>query len=171
LRQLVLPSLVDAVPHNRSKLLFGCGRSRSWPSIKTTLAAHPHVSDQRIWSTLADGGSDSSYACPLGRSLPRVGPSASFQMPDDLFEQSLRRGNLIQLRSSLSARVGDIREIVRFNVLAPHHPEEMLSMLVIVLRLHGIAAQAGCLCKRHIALVLSSGILQDITGSTSGYLG
>src|SRR5262249_62362487 len=32
--------------------------------------------------------SDSSYACPLGRSLPRVGPSSGLQMPDNLFEQS-----------------------------------------------------------------------------------
>ena len=92
-------------------------------------------------------------------------------MPDNLFEQSLRLGNLIHLLTNLSARLGFIREIVRFNLLPPHHPEEMLSMLVIVLRFHGIAAQDGCLRKRHIALVLSSSIRQDIAGSTSEYLG
>jgi len=47
----------------------------------------------------------------------------------------------------------------------------MLSMLVIVLRFHRIAAQDGCLRKRHIALVLSSGIRRDIARSTSDYLG
>ena len=115
--------------------------------------------------------SDCSYACPLGRSLPRVGPSSGLQMPDNLFEQSLRLGNLIHLLTSLSARLGFIREIVRFNLLSPHDPEEMLSMLVIVLRFHGITAQDGCLRKRHIALVLSSSIRQDIASSTSEYLG
>ena len=44
----------------------------------------------------------------------------------------------------------------------------MLSMLVIVLRFYGITAQDGCLRKRHIALVLSSSIRQDIA---SEYLG
>jgi hypothetical protein len=92
-------------------------------------------------------------------------------MHDNLFEQSLRLRNLIHLLSSLSARLGYTREIVRFNLLPPHHPEEMLSMLVIVLRFHSITAQDGCLRKRHIALVLSSGIRQDIAGTTSGYLG
>jgi hypothetical protein len=55
------------------------------------------------------GGSDSSYACPLGRSLPRVGPSSSLQMPDNLFEQSMRLGNLNHLFSSVLARLGFIR--------------------------------------------------------------
>jgi hypothetical protein len=117
------------------------------------------------------GGSNSGNACPLGRSLPRVGPSFSLQMPDNLVEQSLRLGYLIHLLSSVLARLGFIREIVRFNLLAPHHPEEMLSMLVIVLRFHRITAQDRCLCKPHIALVLSSSIRQDIAGSTSERLG
>ena len=92
-------------------------------------------------------------------------------MPDNLFEQSLRFGNLIHLLTSLSARLGYIREIIRFNLLPPHHSEEMLSMLVIVLRFNRVAAQDGCLRKRHIAFVLSSGIRQDIAGSTSKYSG
>jgi hypothetical protein len=86
------------------------------------------------------GGSDSSYACPLGRSLPPVGPSSSLQMPDNLFEQSLRLGNLIHQLTSLSARFGYIGEIVRFNLLPPHHPKEMLSMLIVILCFHRIAA-------------------------------
>ena len=92
-------------------------------------------------------------------------------MPDNLFEQSLRFGNLIHLLTSLSARLGYIREIIRFNLLPPHHSEEMLSMLVIVLRFNRIAAQDRCLRKRHVAFVLSSGIRRDIAGSTSEYLG
>jgi hypothetical protein len=43
-----------------------------------------------------------------------------------------------------------------FNVLRPHHPEVMLSLLVIVLRFHRIAAQGGCLRKRHIYRVPGS---------------
>jgi hypothetical protein len=92
-------------------------------------------------------------------------------MFDNLFEQSLRLGNLIHLLASVLARLGFIREIVRFNLLPPHHPEKMLSMLVIVLRFHRITAQDGCLRKRHIALVLSPSICQDIAGPTSECLG
>jgi len=92
-------------------------------------------------------------------------------MPDNLFEQSLRFGNLIHLLTSLSARLGYIREIIRFNLLPPHHSEEMLSMLVIVLRFHRITAQDGCLRKRHIALVLSFSIRQNVAASTSEWLG
>jgi hypothetical protein len=92
-------------------------------------------------------------------------------MPDNLFEQSLRLGNLSHLLSSALARLGFIWEIVRFNLLPPHHPEEMLSMLVIVLRFHRVTAQDGCLRKRHIALVLPSSIRQDIAGSAPEYLG
>jgi hypothetical protein len=92
-------------------------------------------------------------------------------MPDNLFEQSLRLGNLIHLLSSVLARLGFIREFVRFDLLPPHHPEKMLSMLVIVLRFHRITAQDGCLRKRHIALVLSSSIRQDIASATLEYLG
>jgi hypothetical protein len=103
--------------------------------------------------------------------MPRIGPGSSLQMPDNLFEQSLRLGNLIHQFTCLSARLGFIREIVRFNLLPPHDPEEVLSMLVIVLRFHRITAQNGCLRERHIALVLSSSIRQDIAASTSESLG
>jgi hypothetical protein len=92
-------------------------------------------------------------------------------MPDNLFEQSLRLGNLIHLLSSVLTRLGFIREIVRFNLLAPHHSEEMLSVLVIILRFDRITAQDGCLSKRHIALVLSPRIRQDITGAAAECLG
>jgi hypothetical protein len=92
-------------------------------------------------------------------------------MPDNLFEQSLRLGNLIHLLSSVLARLGFIREIVRFNLLPPHHPEEMFSMLVIILRFDRITAQDGCLSKCHIALVLSPRIRRDIATAASEWLG
>ena len=92
-------------------------------------------------------------------------------MPDNLFEQSLRLGDLGHVLSSALARLGFIGEIVRFKLLPPHYPEEMLSMLVIVLRFYRVTAQDGCLRKRQIALVLSSSIRQDIAGSAPECLG
>jgi len=55
--------------------------------------------------------------------------------------------------------------------LAAHHPEEMLSVLVVVLRFYRITAQDGCLRKRQITLILSSSIRQNITASTPELLG
>jgi hypothetical protein len=71
------------------------------------------------------------------------------------------------LKASVLARL----RYIRVNLLPPHHPEEMLSMLIIILRLHRITAQDGRLRKRQIALVLSSSVRQDIAGATSEDLG
>ena len=91
-----------------------------------------------------------AFRCPIICSSNRCASAISFICPP-----------------SVLTRLGFIRAIVRFDLLPPHHPEEMLSMLVIVLRFHRIAAQEGCLRKRNIALVLSSSIRQDIAGPTS----
>jgi len=97
-------------------------------------------------------------------------PSPGFRCPDTVQAIAARRQSVDQPTSFL-AWLGFIREIVRFNLLPAHHPEKMLSMLVIVLRLYCITAQDGCLCKRYIALVLSSSISQNIATSTPELLG
>jgi hypothetical protein len=88
-------------------------------------------------------------------------------MRDDLLEQSLRLGNaFIHLVFRLSAWLRRFAtgagKLSTSSFLPSHHSEEMLSMLVIVLRFHRIP---GCLRERHITLVLSSGIRQDIVGA------